>query len=75
VGIFAFPLTVSIGSFATPVITGMNGNWTNAANNCTDWTSAMTNYETGDSSSTSSTALSNGTTSCGTSRRLMCVEQ
>jgi hypothetical protein len=74
-GIFDFPLTAAFGSYSATVITGLNTDWTNSTDNCTDWNSGIANYSIGSSSATGSTSISNSTVSCGDSNRLMCVEQ
>ncbi len=75
-GIFAFPLTAAISATATSVMTGLNTNWTNATDNCLDWTSADggDSLSAGNATVLTSSAIASGTTSCG-SYPLICVEQ
>jgi len=55
--------------------TGLNADWTTSADDCTNWSGTISAGQTGDGGSTGSASISNGTTVCNASRRLLCVEQ
>lgn len=59
------------------VWTGLNANWTNAAQHCSNWTSSSNGVSgnTGDSSALNSSFNSFGTDTCDTLKHLYCVEQ
>jgi len=83
-GTFTFgTLTTPFGSATPPGHwTGLNGDWTTAANTCTNWTQngvgGPPNETTiGAGNSSSSTSISNGVSDCNTTttRHLICVQQ
>lgn len=76
-GVFAFPLTNAIQTTVVgtnSTVTGLNTNWTSSASDCTDYTGAG-NTSNGLHDDTSANLLSIGTSGCGNSMKLICVEQ
>lgn len=77
-GFFSFgSLTTALGSPAGDLWTGLNANWTTAADNCSNWTSDSpgVNGRFGVTGATNSTSISSAIGACNTSKRLICVQQ
>lgn len=76
-GVFAFPLTNAIQTTVVgtnSTVTGLNTNWTSSASDCTDYTGAG-NTSNGLHDDASAFMLSIGTSGCGNTMKLICVEQ
>ena len=74
VGIFPFSLTNAFGTSGSFTWTGMTTAWQNNST-CSVWTSIVASGTYGIDSSTTTSALSFGTGTCGSGSRLYCVEQ
>ena len=68
-------MTNAISTAFFNVWTGLNSDWTTAANTCTDWTSAVSNGNSGWANYTDNQSMIAGTNACGGSFALYCVEQ
>lgn len=77
-GIFSFALDNSVNGAGNVAWTGLDADWTNSSDNCTNWTSNSNGVDGADGLSmlTSTDAISVGTDSCDTaSRNVYCAEQ
>jgi len=75
-GVFSFPLSNAIQTTVTgtnSTATGLNADWT-SGNDCSDW-SANTNASNGLHDVTSDNLLFIGTSGCGNTMKVICVEQ
>jgi Protein of unknown function (DUF1554) len=76
-GVFAFPLTNAIQTTVVgtnSTVTGLNTNWTSSGSDCTDFAGAG-NTSNGLHDDTSANLLSIGTSGCGNTMKVYCVEQ
>lgn len=77
-GVFSFPLTAAIQTTivgTNSTVTGLNTNWTSSASDCTNFTSTGANTSNGLHDETSTNLLSIGTSGCGNTMKVICVEQ
>lgn len=77
-GVFSFPLSAAIqttvvGTNAT--VTGLMTDWTSSANDCTNFSVSGANTQNGLHDETSANLLSIGTSGCGNTMKIICVEQ
>jgi uncharacterized repeat protein (TIGR03803 family) len=78
-GVFSFPLTDNaFSAVSMEVWTGLNGDWTTSADNCTSWSSNSSSVMGAfgqDASSTSDTSIEGTPGACNQSLHLYCVQQ
>lgn len=77
-GIFLFPLDAAVQtaiSGTNSTRTGLETNWTSSANDCANWSGTGGNSNAGVHDVTNDNLLSIGTSGCGNTARLICVEQ
>lgn len=78
-GIFESDLTNEISSVITGTnltITGLNANWTNSSNDCSNFSATVGNVSIGSHiEKTITSVIAFGDTVCSSNRKLICVEQ
>ncbi|HBS06640.1 MAG TPA: hypothetical protein DEA96_16845 [Leptospiraceae bacterium] len=77
-GVFSFPLTAAISTTVVgtnSTVTGLNNDWTSSANDCSNFSSAGANTSNGLHDSTSNNLLTVGSSGCGNTMKIICVEQ
>ncbi|XDD54390.1 DUF1554 domain-containing protein [Leptospira sp. WS4.C2] len=77
-GIFTFPLTNPFRSTvpnSNMTATGLNGNWTSNANDCSNWTGTGSFTMALYNETTSDAIFANGTAGCTNTAAIICVEQ
>jgi hypothetical protein len=72
--VLEFFLTNAITASASTNWTGLNFDWNNAINNCTNWTGTGTG-EYGTSQKVGAQSIAAGASTCGNSYHIICVEQ
>ena len=77
-GVFSFPLTAAIQTTVVgtnSIVTGLNNDWTSSTNDCTNFSTTGTTTSNGLHDSTSNNLLTIGSSGCGNTMKIICVEQ
>ena len=76
--LFSFgSLSTALSGGADSFWTGLNSDWTTAANHCAEWTNDTAGFigQYGNGGTTGASAISAGNSSCADTRKLICVQQ